>query len=236
MHRSGAESPTRDLTPFAAKLLYVTHFDDDDVTASAGYPAEGGAHHSKHHKVDRPRIEAAVREILVAIGEDPDRGGLIDTPKRVAKAYAEVFAGLHHDPADVLSTTFDLDHEELVLVKDIPFYSTCEHHLVPFHGVAHVGYIPSHEGKVTGLSKLARLVDIFARRPQVQERLTTEIVEAMVRHLKPRGAIVVVECEHMCMSMRGIRKPGAKTVTSAVRGQLHDPATRAEAMSLILGR
>jgi GTP cyclohydrolase I len=186
--------------------------------------------------VDRPRIEAAVREILLAIGEDPDRGGLQDTPKRVAKAYAEVFAGLHHDPADVLSTTFDLDHEELVLVKDIPFYSTCEHHLVPFHGVAHVGYIPSHDGKVTGLSKLARLVDIYARRPQVQERLTTEIVEAMVLHLKPRGAIVVVECEHMCMSMRGVRKPGAKTVTSAVRGQLHDPATRAEAMSLILGR
>jgi GTP cyclohydrolase I len=120
----------------------VNHFDDDDVPASAGYPAEGGAHHSKHHKVDRPRIEAAVREILLAIGEDPDRGGLVDTPKRVAKAYAEVFAGLHHDPADVLSTTFDLDHEELVLVKDIPFYSTCEHHLVPFHGVAHVGYIP----------------------------------------------------------------------------------------------
>jgi len=178
----------------------VTSFDDDDVPASAGYLAEDGSHHSKREKVDRPRIEAAVREILLAIGEDPDRGGLLDTPKRVAKAYAEVFAGLHHDPADVLSTTFDLDHEELVLVKDIPFYSTCEHHLVPFHGVAHVGYIPSHDGKVTGLSKLARLVDIFARRPQVQERLTTEIVEAMVRHLKPRGAIVVVECEHMCMS------------------------------------
>ena len=134
------------------------------------------------------------------------------------------------------ATQFDLDHEELVLVKDIPFYSTCEHHLVPFHGVAHVGYIPSHDGKVTGLSKLARLVDMFARRPQVQERLTTQIVEALVTHLKPRGAIVVVECEHLCMSMRGIRKPGAKTVTSAVRGQLHDPATRAEAMSLIIGR
>ncbi|AFR27083.1 GTP cyclohydrolase 1 [Arthrobacter sp. Rue61a] len=186
--------------------------------------------------MDRPRIEAAVREILLAIGEDPERGGLLDTPKRVAKAYAEMFAGLHQHPVDVLSTTFDLDHEELVLVKDIPFYSTCEHHLVPFHGVAHVGYIPSHDGKVTGLSKLARLVDIYARRPQVQERLTTQIVEALVTHLNPRGAIVVVECEHMCMSMRGIRKPGAKTVTSAVRGQLHDPATRAEAMSLILGR
>jgi GTP cyclohydrolase I len=186
--------------------------------------------------VDRPRIEAAVREILLAIGEDPDRGGLVDTPKRVAKAYVEMFAGLHHDPAEILATTFDLEHEELVLVKDIPFYSTCEHHLVPFHGVAHVGYIPSHDGKVTGLSKLARVVDMFAKRPQVQERLTTQIVEALVTHLNPRGAIVVVECEHLCMSMRGIRKPGAKTVTSAVRGQLHDPATRAEAMSLILGR
>ena len=141
-------------------------------------------------------------------------------------------------PEDVLGRTFEevAGYDDMVLVKDIPFYSTCEHHLVPFHGVAHVGYIPSHDGKVTGLSKLARLVDIYARRPQVQERLTTEIVEAMVRYLKPRGAIVVVECEHMCMSMRGIRKPGAKTVTSAVRGQLHDPATRAEAMSLILGR
>ena len=236
MPRSRAASPTRGPTPFAAKLSYVNHFDEDDAHSSAGYPAEDGSHHKKHEKVDRPRIEAAVREILLAIGEDPDRGGLQDTPKRVAKAYAEVFAGLHHDPADVLSTKFDLDHEELVLVKDIPFYSTCEHHLVPFHGVAHVGYIPSHDGKVTGLSKLARLVDIYARRPQVQERLTTQIVEALVSHLKPRGAIVVVECEHMCMSMRGVRKPGAKTVTSAVRGQLHDPATRAEAMSLILGR
>ncbi|MEO3931629.1 GTP cyclohydrolase I FolE [Micrococcaceae bacterium Sec7.4] len=186
--------------------------------------------------MDQARIRAAVREILIAIGEDPDRSGLLDTPKRVARAYTEMFAGLHHDPAEILATTFDLDHEELVLVKDIPFYSTCEHHLVPFHGVAHVGYIPSHDGKVTGLSKLARLVDMFARRPQVQERLTTQIVEALVTHLKPRGAIVVVECEHLCMSMRGIRKPGARTVTSAVRGQLHDPATRAEAMSLIIGR
>jgi GTP cyclohydrolase I len=211
----------------------VTHFDDDDFAASADHSAAGGSH---KHKVDRPRIEAAVREILLAIGEDPDRGGLQDTPKRVAKAYAEVFAGLHQDPATVLSTTFDLEHEELVLVKDIPFYSTCEHHLVPFHGMAHVGYIPSHDGKVTGLSKLARLVDIFARRPQVQERLTTQIVDALMEHLEPKGAIVVVECEHMCMSMRGVRKPGAKTVTSAVRGQLRETATRAEAMSLIIGR
>ncbi len=200
--------------------------DDDDDTATA----PGESH------VDLPRIEKAVREILLAIGEDPDRSGLIDTPKRVAKAYREVFAGLHQNPADVLATTFDIAHEEMVLVKDIPFYSTCEHHLVPFHGSAHVGYIPSLEGRVSGLSKLARLVDVYAKRPQVQERLTTQIVEALVKHLKPRGAIVVVECEHMCMSMRGVRKPGAKTVTSAVRGLLHEPATRAEAMSLILGR
>ncbi|MCW1249241.1 GTP cyclohydrolase I FolE [Acaricomes phytoseiuli] len=183
-----------------------------------------------------PRIEAAVREILLAIGEDPDRSGLAETPQRVARAYAEVFVGLGQDPADVLARTFDLSHQELVLVKDIPFYSTCEHHLVPFHGVAHIGYIPSADGKVTGLSKLARLVDVFARRPQVQERLTTQIVDALVKHLAPRGAIVVVECEHLCMSMRGVRKPGAKTVTSAVRGILHEPATRAEAMSLILDR
>ncbi|WP_394940542.1 GTP cyclohydrolase I FolE [Psychromicrobium sp. YIM B11713] len=186
--------------------------------------------------VDLPRIERAVREILLAIGEDPERSGLVDTPARVARAYAEVFAGLKQDPAEVLSRTFDISHQELVLVKDIPFYSTCEHHLVPFHGFAHVGYIPSQDGQVTGLSKLARLVDVFAKRPQVQERLTTQIVDALVEHLRPRGAIVVVECEHMCMSMRGVRKPGAKTVTSAVRGILHEPATRAEAMSLILGK
>ena len=187
-------------------------------------------------QVDLPRIERAVREILVAIGEDPDREGLVDTPTRVAKAYAEVFSGLHQDPADLLSTTFDIGHDELVLVKDIAFYSTCEHHLVPFHGSAHIGYIPGAAGKVTGLSKLARLVELYARRPQVQERLTTQIVDALMKYLEPRGAIVVVECEHMCMSMRGVRKPGAKTVTSAVRGQLREPATRAEAMSLILGK
>jgi GTP cyclohydrolase I len=185
---------------------------------------------------DAARVEAAVRELLYAVGEDPDREGLRDTPARVARAYAETFVGLHLEPSDVLTTTFDLGHEEMVLVKDIEVYSTCEHHLVPFHGVAHVGYIPSEDGRITGLSKLARLVDLYARRPQVQERLTTQIVEALVKYLRPRGAIVVVECEHMCMSMRGIRKPGAKTVTSAVRGLLHEPATRAEAMSLILGR
>ena len=187
-------------------------------------------------EVDLARLEAAVREILLAVGENPDREGLVETPARVARAYAEIFAGLRQNPEDVLVKTFDVDHEELILVRDIEVYSTCEHHLVPFHGVAHVGYIPGPEGKVTGLSKLARLVDLFAKRPQVQERLTTQVVEALVTHLNPAGAIVVVECEHLCMSMRGVRKPGAKTVTSAVRGQLREPATRAEAMSLILGR
>ncbi len=184
---------------------------------------------------DHARAEAAVRELLIAVGEDPDRDGLHDTPARVARAYAELFAGLRQRPDDVLTTTFDLGHDEMVLVKDIEVFSTCEHHLVPFHGVAHVGYIPSHDGRITGLSKLARLVDVFAKRPQVQERLTTQIADALVRILEPRGVIVVVECEHLCMSMRGVRKPGARTITSAVRGQLRDPATRAEAMSLIVG-
>ncbi|KSU65170.1 MULTISPECIES: GTP cyclohydrolase I FolE [Micrococcaceae] len=191
---------------------------------------------SELEQIDQPRIAAAVREILEAIGEDPDRDGLQDTPKRVAKAYAEFFAGLHQDAAEHLSTTFDIEHDEMVLVKDIPFYSTCEHHLVPFYGSAHIGYIPGKGGKVTGLSKLARLVEVYARRPQVQERLTTQIVDSLVEHLNPAGAIVVIECEHMCMSMRGVQKPGAKTVTSAVRGQLRETATRAEAMSLILGK
>ncbi len=184
---------------------------------------------------DHARAMAAVRELLVAIGEDPDRDGLRQTPERVARSYAEMFAGLRMHPEDVLTTTFDLGHDEMVLVKDIEVYSTCEHHLVPFHGVAHVGYIPGRDGRITGLSKLARLVDVFAKRPQVQERLTSQIADALTRQLEPLGVIVVVECEHLCMSMRGIRKPGAKTVTSAVRGQLRDAATRAEAMSLILG-
>jgi GTP cyclohydrolase I len=184
---------------------------------------------------DAERAEAAVRELLLAVGEDPDREGLRDTPARVARAFAETFAGLHQDPRDVLSTTFDIHHDEMVLVKDIDVYSTCEHHLVPFHGVAHVGYIPSG-GKVTGLSKLARLVDVYARRPQVQERLTSQIADALVEVLAPRGVIVVLECEHLCMSMRGVRKPGSKTVTSAVRGQMRNQATRAEAMSLIIGK
>jgi GTP cyclohydrolase I len=187
--------------------------------------------------IDHARAEAAVRELLIALGEDPDRPGLQDTPGRVARAYAETFGGLHLDPVEVLSTTFEEDHDELVLVKDIPMYSTCEHHLVPFHGAAHVGYIPGPDGRVTGLSKLARLVDLFARRPQVQERMTRQIADAMVEGLKPRGALVVVEAEHLCMAMRGIRKPGSRTVTSAVRGIFREnAATRAEAMSLVLGR
>jgi GTP cyclohydrolase I len=185
--------------------------------------------------IDLERAERAVRELLVAIGEDPDRDGLKDTPARVARAYSEMFAGLGQVPGDVLTTTFEIGHDELILVRDIEVYSTCEHHLVPFHGVAHVGYIPARDGRVTGLSKLARLVDVFARRPQVQERLTTQIADALMEHLTPQGVIVVVECEHLCMSMRGVRRPGSRTITSAVRGQLLDPATRAEAMGLVLG-
>ncbi|MFE6196858.1 GTP cyclohydrolase I FolE [Streptomyces sp. NPDC057838] len=185
---------------------------------------------------DEKRAENAVRELLIAVGEDPDREGLRETPARVARAYREIFAGLWQKPEDVLTTTFDLGHDEMVLVKDIEVLSSCEHHLVPFVGVAHVGYIPSMEGKITGLSKLARLVDVYARRPQVQERLTTQIADSLMEILEPRGVIVVVECEHMCMSMRGVRKVGAKTITSAVRGQLRDPATRNEAMSLIMAR
>ncbi len=183
---------------------------------------------------DHPRVVAAVREILIGIGEDPDRDGLQDTPERVARAYAEMFQGLRQDPENVLSTVFDLGHDEMVLVKDIEVWSCCEHHLVPFTGVAHVGYIPSREGRITGLSKLARLVDLYAKRPQVQERLTTQIADALNRILEPRGVIVVIECEHLCMTMRGVRKPGSKTITSAVRGQLRNAATRAEAMSLIM--
>ncbi len=187
--------------------------------------------------IDRGRAEAAVRELLLAIGEDPDRPGLQGTPARVARAFEETFAGLKQDPYDVLSTTFAEDHDEMVLVKDIPMYSTCEHHLVPFHGTAHIGYIPGDDGRVTGLSKLARLVDVYARRPQVQERMTGQVADALQEVLKPRGTIVVIEAEHLCMAMRGIRKPGAITVTSAVRGIFRDnPATRNEAMSLVLGR
>jgi GTP cyclohydrolase I len=185
--------------------------------------------------IDQERVERAVREILLAIGEDPDRDGLSQTPARVARSYVEIFAGMRQNPQDVLTTTFEIGHEELILVRDIEVYSTCEHHLVPFHGVAHVGYIPGRDGRVTGLSKLARLVDVYARRPQVQERMTSQIADAMVEHLKPLGVLVVVECEHLCMSMRGVRRPGSRTVTSAVRGQMRNPATRAEAMGLVLG-
>ena len=185
---------------------------------------------------DSASAETAVRQSLIAIGEDPDRDGLRDTPARVARAYAEMFSGLRQTPEEVLTTTFDAGHDEMVIVKDIELYSTCEHHLVPFHGVAHIGYIPNANGRITGLSKLARLVDVFAKRPQVQERLTTQVADSLVRILEPRGAIVVMECEHLCMSMRGVRKPGSRTITSAVRGSLRDPASRAEAMSLIMGR
>jgi GTP cyclohydrolase I len=185
---------------------------------------------------DAARVERAVREILLAIGEDPDRDGLRDTPARVARAYAETFAGLRQDPKEVLTTTFDLGHDEMVLVKDIEVFSTCEHHLVPFHGVAHIAYIPATDGRITGLSKLARLVDVYARRPQVQERLTSQVADALMDFLEPRGVMVVVECEHLCMSMRGVRKPGSRTITSAMRGQMRDAASRAEALSLIHGR
>ncbi|OBJ01082.1 GTP cyclohydrolase I FolE [Mycobacterium sp. 1465703.0] len=184
---------------------------------------------------DRERAEAAVRELLHAIGEDPDRDGLRETPARVARAYQEMFAGLYTDPDSVLNTMFDEDHDELVLVKEIPLYSTCEHHLVAFHGVAHVGYIPGEDGRVTGLSKIARLVDLYSKRPQVQERLTSQIADALVKKLNPRGVIVVVEAEHLCMAMRGVRKPGAVTTTSAVRGLFKtNAASRAEALDLIL--
>lgn len=186
---------------------------------------------------DQPRVEAAVRELLIGIGENVDRDGLKDTPARVARAYAEQFGGLHSDPDEVLATVFAENHSEMVLVRDIPMYSTCEHHLVPFFGSAHVGYIPGRDGKVTGLSKLARVVEGYSKRPQVQERLTTQVAEALVERLEPAGVIVVIEAEHLCMAMRGIRKPGAITTTSAVRGIFQTRAsTRAEAMSLITGR
>ncbi|MCW2496665.1 GTP cyclohydrolase I FolE [Jatrophihabitans sp.] len=187
--------------------------------------------------VDLERAAAAVRELLIAVGEDPDREGLKATPGRVARAYAEIFGGLFVDPSEVLETTFDEGHDELVLVKDIPLYSVCEHHLVPWHGTAAVGYIPGLDGRITGLSKLARVVDLYGRRPQVQERLTTQVADAVMNRLSPRGVIVVVQAEHLCMAMRGVRKPGSTTMTSAVRGIFQeDQRTRAEALSLILGR
>ncbi|MEU8000853.1 GTP cyclohydrolase I FolE [Catellatospora sp. NPDC049111] len=210
----------RELDHLAARLV------DGSLT---GVPVE--------ETVDLARIEKAVREILLALGEDPDRDGLQKTPSRVARAYAELFAGLRVNPADVLTTTFEADHDEFVLVRDISIFSLCEHHLLPFRGVAHVGYLPGEDGRITGLSKLARLVEVFARRPQVQERLTSQVADLLQEKLQARGVIVVLECEHMCMEMRGIRKAGARTVTSAVRGILKsDPKTRAEAMSLINSR
>jgi GTP cyclohydrolase I len=186
--------------------------------------------------IDLARIEKAIREILVAVGDDPDRDGLQATPARVARMYAEVFAGLHEDPCQHLTTTFEAEHDEMVMVRDIPFHSMCEHHLVPFVGKAHVAYIPNDDGRITGLSKLARVVEGFSKRPQVQERLTSQIADAIEEALQPRGVLVVIEAEHLCMSMRGVRKPGAITVTSAVRGLFREnEATRAEAMSFIHG-
>jgi GTP cyclohydrolase I len=192
-------------------------------------PGDGGA----KKEFDQARAEKAVTELLHALGEDPNRDGLKDTPKRVAKAFAENFAGLWQKPEDVLTTTFDIGHRELIIVREIEVFSHCEHHLTPFHGVAHIGYIPGESGRITGISKLARLVDLYARRPQVRERLTSQIADALVDILQPGGVIVIIDCEHLCMSMRGVRKSQARTTTSAVRGQLLNPATRAEAISLI---
>ena len=201
----------------------------DEVTPISMGPHDGRA----RSQFDQERAEKAVVELLLAIGEDPNRDGLRDTPARVARAFAENFEGLWQSPDDVLTTTFDIGHKELVIVRDIEVFSHCEHHLTPFHGVAHVGYIPGESGRITGISKLARLVDLYARRPQVQERLTTQVADAMVEILKPAGVIVIIDCEHMCMSMRGVRKSQARTTTSAVRGILRNAATRAEAMALI---
>ena len=202
---------------------------DHEINQVAMGPQEGRA----NAPFDAERAERAVTELLLALGEDPERDGLRDTPKRVARALKENFEGLWQSPHDVLTTTFDLGHSELVIVRDIEVFSHCEHHLTPFHGVAHIGYIPGPSGRITGLSKLARLVDMYSRRPQVQERLTTQIADAIVEVLEPSGVIVVIDCEHLCMSMRGVRKSSARTTTAAVRGHLRNPATRAEAMSLI---
>jgi GTP cyclohydrolase IA len=195
-------------------------------------PASDGAGPAK--RVDVDRIERAVREILEAIGEDPDRDGLVRTPLRIAKMYEEIFAGMREDPSHHLTVTFEAEHDEMVMVRDIPLHSMCEHHLIPFAGRAHVAYIPGADGRITGLSKIARLVDGFAKRPQVQERLTTQIADALVEVLSPSGVLVLIEAEHFCMSMRGVKKPGSLTITNAVRGLFKsNPATRAEAMSLI---
>jgi GTP cyclohydrolase I len=202
----------------------VNHADDDRPVTNGVLAPE----------IDQPRIAAAVREILEAIGEDPSRNGLLDTPNRVARMYAEVCAGLHDEPALHLATTFEAGHDEMVMVRDIPLYSLCEHHLIPFLGKAHVAYIPNDSGHVTGLSKLARLVDGYAKRPQVQERLTRQIAETIEKELEPQGVLVVIEAEHLCMSMRGVRKAGASTVTSSVTGIFRESAaTRAEAMRFL---
>ncbi len=198
--------------------------------AASGDPAFGGRDIPAY---DAPRVAAAVRELLLGMGEDPDRDGLRATPERVARSLAELTAGMRSRAEDVLATTFAEGHNELVVVRDIDVYSLCEHHLLPFTGRAHVGYIPAAHGRITGLSKLARLVEVYSRRPQVQERLTTQVADALVRVLRPSGVMVVVECEHLCIAMRGVSKPGSTTVTSAVRGALRDPATRAEAMALM---
>ncbi len=206
-------------------------------TASDHTASDGTAFDGTPSGVDVARVEAAVHEILLAIGENPERDGLRDTPARVARSYAEIFSGLHSDPSEALRTIFHETHDELILVKDIPVYSVCEHHLIPWRGTAAVGYIPGKDGVITGLSKLARVVEGFARRPQVQERLTQQVADAIDTRLSPRGVIVVVDAEHLCMAMRGVRKPGARTVTSAVRGTFRsDPRSRAEALSLVLGR
>jgi GTP cyclohydrolase IA len=207
------------------------------MTGQVGPAADGSRVPVPAARFDAARVEAAVRELLLAIGEDPDREGLLRTPQRVARAWREQFAGLYVDPDEVLTTVFDEGHEEMVLVRDIEMASVCEHHLTPFHGVAHVGYIPNEKGQLTGLSKLARIVDMYARRPQVQERMTSQIADALVRRLEPRGVIVVIDAEHLCMTLRGVRKPGSRTVTSAVRGLFQtQTSTRAEAMSLILAK
>lgn len=201
------------------------------MTDASSKPLIDGVHAPE---VDQARIAAAVKEILHAIGEDPDRDGLLDTPARVGRMYAEICSGLHQNPADHLATVFEAEHDEMVMVRDIPMYSLCEHHLIPFLGHAHVAYIPNRSGKVIGLSKIARLVDGFAKRPQVQERLTSQVADALEEHLQPRGVLVVMEAEHLCMSMRGVRKAGSSTVTSSVTGIFRENvATRSEAMRFL---
>jgi GTP cyclohydrolase IA len=204
-----------------------------EITTSMARPFASQTMNDAARHANQSALEVNIREMLALLGEDPEREGLRDTPRRIASMYAEMFEGLNRSPEEVLAVGFEEGYDELVILRDIPFYSMCEHHFMPFHGAAHVGYLPN--GRIVGLSKLARAVEILARRPQVQERLTSQIADALVEALSPRGVIVVIECEHLCMSMRGIRKPGSRTITSAVRGQLRDAATRAEAMALLLG-